>query len=348
MPKKRIGVLHAQVPFVKGGAELHVNNLVIQLRKRGYDAELISMPYKWYPEYSLYDSMLSWRLAELSESDAMKIDLLIPTKFPTYGAKHPNKVAWVIHQFRQVYDLYEGPYGYKGLPEGERIRQNVMKYDHITLSECKKIYSNSETVAERTRKYNGLNCEALYHPPNLVGRYYHEEYGDYILSVGRLDKLKRNDVLIRSLQYCDPKIKAKIAGKGPEMEPLKKLALECNVEDRVDFLGFVSDEELLKLYAGAFAVYFAPIDEDYGYITLEAFFSRKPVITSLDAGGVLEFVKDGVNGYVNEVEPEAIGESMEKLFQQKSRCSEFGLEGYEVVKDISWDHVIDSLTESIR
>ena len=65
------------------------------------------------------------------------------------------------------------------------------------------------------------------------------------------------------------------------------------------------DEDLLALYAGCRAVLYAPLDEDYGYVPVEAFLSQRPVITTGDAGGPLEFVEDGVDGLVRPPEPEA-------------------------------------------
>lgn len=346
--KKRVVVTASQVPFTKGGAELHVDFLVRNLIRRGFDAEVVSLPYKWYPENSLYNSMLAWRMLDLSEANGKKIDLVISTKFPSYGVKHDNKVAWVIHQFRQVYDLYETENGYSRLPEGERIRDQVMKFDRMALLESQRIFANSKNVAARLKKYNNIDSAPLYHPPSMAGRYKTGEYGDYIVSVGRLDRLKRNELLIESLKYCDKGIRAKIAGKGPEMEPLQKLAKKLGVEDRVDFLGFVPDDDLLDLYAGAFAVFFSPVDEDYGYITLEAFLSHKPVVTCKDSGGVLEFTENGVSGFVNEINPAEIGANINKLYADKKLCRDMGMEGFMRVKDISWDNVIDKLTETIR
>ena len=137
-----------------------------------------------------------------------------------------------------------------------------------------------------------MDALTLYHPPNNAEKFYSSCYGDYILSVGRLDPLKRIDLLIGALRHCSRGICATIAGRGPEMETLQKLAKALGVQDRVKFLGYVDDADLFELYANAFAVYFAPMDEDYGYITLEAFFAQKPVVTCQDAGGVLEFVSD--------------------------------------------------------
>src|SRR5690606_10560039 len=174
------------------------------------------------------------------------------------------------------------------------------------------------------------------------------EFDNYLLSVGRLDRLKRTDKIIRAfakLKQSD--LKLLIAGKGPERENLESSAKELNVQDRIIFMGYVEDKELLKLYANCLAVYYALFDEDYGYVTLEAFLSGKPVITLSDAGGVLEFVQHEKNGFVAESE-EQIAESIEKLLADKSMAKEMGSQGYVMVKDISWDHVISRLTETIR
>ncbi len=347
MAKKKIAILHAQVPFVTGGAEFMVQSLKDNLGKNGFNAEIIAVPFKWYPEQSLYDSMLIWRLLDLSEANGEKIDLVIGTKFPSYGVVHEKKVIWMIQQFRQAYDLYESPYGLANQKNGKNIKERIMNYDKLTVSDAKAVYTISRNVSERLKKYNDLDSEALYPPPPLVGRYKKGEFGDYICAVGRLDKLKRNELLIESLPHCDSHIKIKLAGKGPEMENLKKLARKLNVQDRVEFLGFVSDEELLDLYANSRGVYFAPVDEDYGFITLEAFLSGKPVITCNDTGGVLEFVDHDVNGVICDAAPLDVAEKLNMLWNDKERSREMGECGYQLVKNISWDTVIQKLTACI-
>lgn len=342
--KKKIAILHAQVPFVTGGAELMVNSLKANLISRGFEAEIIALPFKWYPENSLYDNMLAWRLLDLSESNGQKIDLVIGTKFPSYGAIHDNKVIWMIQQYRQVYDLYDSQYGVGNDVNGKQIRERVSNYDKITVQEAKSVYTISKNVSNRLKRYNGIDSEPLYQPPPMYGKYKNGDPGDYICSVGRLDKLKRNDLLIKSLIYCDKNVKLKIAGKGPEMENLISLARKLKVEDRVEFLGFVPDDELIELYANSRAVYFAPVDEDYGYITLEAFLSEKPVITCNDSGGVLEFVEDGHSGYVVEPNAESLANSINKIWFDKKKSIDMGRSGYEIVKDINWDNVIKKLT----
>jgi glycosyltransferase involved in cell wall biosynthesis len=345
-PVRTIAVCAAQVPFFEGGAETHVNGLVRELAKRRYEVDLINIPYKWYPRVQLLQSLEIWRLLDLSESNDKPIDMIITTKFPSYFAEHPHKVLWLIHQFRHLYDLWGTPYSdFDPSREADRkLREKLIKLDTDVLKTYKRIYTNSKNTAARLKKHNGIDSVPLYHPPHLAGKYFTGEDRGYILSVGRLERLKRIDLLLRSLRWMDRRIKCKIAGSGPELKGLQRLAGECGVADRVEFLGFVPDNELLALYAHATAVYFAPLDEDYGYVTLEAFLSGKPVITSLDSGGPLEFVEDGRTGVVIQFADEKeMAAKSEELFFNKDRCRGLGQAGLEKVKDINWDTVIQTL-----
>lgn len=350
MKRKKIAVLHAQVPFVRGGAEMHVENLTKNLKRRGFDAELITMPFKWYPNHVLLDSNLLWRMTDFSEANGEKIDMVIALKTPTYLAQHHNKVVWLMHQHRAAYDLRDSVVagGLNIVPGGTEMIQKITNLDNMALAEAKLLFANSKNVAARLRKYNGIDSDPLYHPPALAGRYRSGECGNYILSVGRLDANKRIDLLIRSLKYCDKGLQVYIAGKGPEADNLQKLADDLGVADRVKLLGFVADDDLIDLYANALGVCYPPVDEDYGYITLEAFLSKKPILTCFDSGGVLEFAKDNENAFIVDFDAEKMGACFEKLYQNKKMAQDMGASGYSIVKDISWDHVIDELTKTIR
>lgn len=350
MRKKKIAVCFAQVPFVRGGAELLVEALHAELQKRNYDCESISIPFKWYPHEEILKHAFIWRLVDLTESNGTKIDMVISTKFPSYLVKHENKVTWLIHQYREVYDLLGTKYCSfdKNNAVHRNIIENIYRIDEVSLGECRKIYTISKNNAHRLKRFNNIEGIPLYHPPKLVGRYRFDNMGNYILSVGRLDVLKRVDLLIKSLNHTSTEVKCIIAGTGPAENELKKLVHKLGLDSRVTFAGFVSDEQLLDLYAGCRAAYYAPFDEDYGYVTLEAFLSRKPVITTTDAGGVLEFVRDRVNGLVCGPAAEEIGAAVDSLGANRALAEEYGASGYEAVKDISWDHVIDHLTETLR
>lgn len=287
-----------------------------------------------------------WKTLDISESNGEKVDLVIGTKWPSYFVKHDNKILWLVHQYREAYDLQNQPWGQfrDGTPGRDHLQQ-FRDADTAALKEAKKIFTISKNVSKRLKDFNGIDSEPLYHPPKHYGHYYSEEYGDYVLSVGRLAEMKRLDLLIRAMKFTDPGVKCLICGTGSSVvsDSLKQLAQEQGVAEKVRFLGFTPDKGLLKLYAESLCVYFAPKDEDYGYITLEAFLSHKPVVTTMDAGGVLEFAENGVNAWVTEPEPEQIGHAINQLYLDKQSARAFGENGYQKVKDISWDNALDRL-----
>src|SRR4029077_4460166 len=117
----------------------------------------------------------------------------------------------------------------------------------------------------------------------------------------------------------------KIAGAGPLAEELRKQIEGLGGADRVELVGFVSADDLLDLYAGCRAAYYAPLNEDYGYVTVEAYLSRKPVPTTTDAGGPLEVVTDGESGLVAEPTAEAMAAAIDRLWEMPpDRLAEMG------------------------
>lgn len=344
--KKKIAILGAQIPFNYGGAEILVDELNRQLNDRGFQSEVINIPFKWYPKEQLIDNALVWKMTDLTESNGEKIDQVICTKYPTYAIDHPNKVVWLFHQHRPIYDLLGTEYSeFSRSGDDQRIISHIRQIDSTSLTQAKKIFSISENVKNRLKIYNNISSEILYPPAKLDGSYRNDHYGDYIFSAGRLDPLKRLDLLILALKKIDTNVTLKIAGKGKYGETLERLAIKEGVSNRIEFLGFVPDEDLIDHYAKAGAVFFAPLDEDYGFITIEAFKSRKPIVTTNDSGGVLEFVEDGINGYVVNTDPNDIADAFNYIFKDKKKQSILGEAGLESVKMINWDHVITTLTK---
>ncbi len=211
------------------------------------------------------------------------------------------------------------------------------------LGECRAVYTNAQNTAARLAKFNGLSATALYHPPRLAARLKPGPYGDYVLSVGRVESVKRVDLIVRALALTDPALRLIVAGDGTQRENVERDARAAGVADRVTFLGSVEDDALIELYAGALAVIYPPYDEDFGYVTLEAFLARKPVVTCTDSGGPNEFVVDGHNGYVCDPEPEALADAMRQLSADRRRAAAFGDAGHEVAQRITWDGVIETL-----
>jgi len=347
----RVAVCASQVPFVRGGAEIHVEGLVRELEARGYETALINVPSDWSTRRQILENCLAWRLLDLEAAAGVPIDLVIASRFPSYVIRHRHKVVWVIHQLRQVYDMLGTPYSdfRPDDPKDARVIAAVEAIDRRSLGEARARFTNAGNTARRLARYNGLDATPLYHPPKHDGHYRCEEYGDFVLGVGRLDPAKRFDLLVRGLAAARSPLRAVIAGVGPQRERLEALARRLGVADRLELAGWVDDDRLLDLYARCRAVYYAPYDEDYGYVTLEAFKSGKPVVTCDDSGGVLEFVEDGVNGYIGSASrPRTLGRAFDRLWEDEARARIFGRCGSERVAEISWDHVVEQLTATLR
>jgi glycosyltransferase involved in cell wall biosynthesis len=344
----RICICGTQVPFSRGGAELLVETLRDQLLARDFEVELVSVPFSWRTRRQIVKSALAWRLLDLTEVAGRRIDLVICTRFPSYLVQHPNKVVWLIHQFRQVYELMGTRYSdFADLPEDREVVSMIRTMDQRCLAEARRLCTISQNTADRLQRFLGLQGEALYPPPALTGRFRSGDPGDYVLGVGRLDAMKRFDLLLRAVAQSQGGLRCVIAGSGAEGDALAALATQLGIEGRVEFLGRVDDDHLIELYAGALAVYYAPFDEDYGYVTVEAFMAGKAVVTTEDAGGVLEFVRDGVNGLVCSASPRRVGQALSRLAADPDLARRLGSAGRERVESIHWDVVIEALTGTL-
>src|SRR5262249_1308175 len=213
MPIRTVVVCEAQVPVVHGGAEIHVRELARELIARGYDTELVSVPFKWYPKSEILPHAAAWRLLDLSESNGRPIDLVIASKFPTYFARHPRKVAWLIHQYRAAYELCGTVYSDFGHNERDvGLRDTLIRLDTAPLRECRGVVANAANTADLVQKFNGIAAQALYHPPRLASRLAPGVYDDYVLSVGRLESVKRVDLLVKAMAQVDKPIRLVVAG----------------------------------------------------------------------------------------------------------------------------------------
>lgn len=335
----------AQVPFLRGGAEMLAEGLLDALKSRGHQAEIVALPFQWQPHAALFKSALAWRLLDLKMANGMKIDRIIATKFPSYAAQHPHKIVWLVHQYRQAYDWYGTPFSeFTASSDDKKTRQQIFELDTRALGEARARFAISKNVAARLKRFNGLDAAPLYPPPRLTGKFFAGAYGDYVLYVGRLDRAKRVDLLLRALAIAQ-RGRAVIAGTGAEEKNLKQLAQSLGIGSRTDFLGFVDDARVLDLYAHSRAVFYAPIDEDYGFTAVEASMAARPVITTEDAGGVLEFIEHDDDGWVTRPEPREIASSLSQAFEDSARCRVLGERGRERVRDISWTRVVEQLTQ---
>jgi len=341
----RIVLCAAQVPFTRGGAEVLIDSLAAELARRGHEVEVVRLPFRWTTRAAILESALAWRLVDVDPSVGERADLVIATRFPSYLVRHPRKVVWLVHQFRQVYELEGTRYSdFGALPGDERTAAMIRAMDGRALGEAVGRFAISRNVAERLRRFNGLEAEPLYPPPRLGDAYRSGEPGDFVFAIGRLDAMKRFDLLLRALAETRSPVRAVLAGTGPEEESLRALAARIGVASRVDFVGWIDDARLLDFYARALAVFYAPFEEDYGYVTVEAFRSARPVVTTSDAGGVLEFVVDAENGFICAPgAPREVAACFDRLWDDRALARRLGRAGSERVAGIGWDAVVERL-----
>lgn len=344
----RVAIVNAQCPFVWGGAEYLAESLAERVRGRGHKVALIQIPFKWYPPDEIPAHMLACRLLRV---DAGGLDLMIGHKFPAYLCPFPNKKLWLFHQFRQVYDLWGTDLG--GLadtPANRGMRAMVAAADREAFAQVRGLYTNSRIVADRLKRFTGVTAdEVLYPPLNRPELFGPGEFGDYFFYPSRIGPGKRQHVAVEALRHTRSPVKLVLAGKPDSAaygDDLRKKVEDWGLRDRVLFLGFVSEEEKAKWMRGACGAVYLPVDEDsYGFVTLEAFHSHKPVLTLTDSGGTSEVIEHDRNGLILEPTPQALAGGMDRLLDDRGRARDMGEEAFATLTRhrIDWEHILDRL-----
>lgn len=345
-----IVIATVQVPFVQGGAEIHAESLKNALIKKGHTVEIVSIPFKWYPPERIHEHILACRLLDLTEANGVKIDRVIGLKFPAYHIRHPNKVTWVIHQFRTAFEMWGTEHcDLSPHPVGNSIRDSIESIERSMLQEAGKIYANSGTVAQRLNDFCGIDSEPLYHPPMNAEDFHPGPYGDFLYFPSRINKWKRQKRVIEALAKTKENVVVHFSGSPDNQDylhELEDLARRLNLMDRIRFLGRIPFDEMVEQYANCRGVLFPPEQEDYGYITLEAMLSHKGVITCQDSGGPTEFIRDGIEGLVTQPDPESLAAAMDRFWRDRDFAKSAGSNANARLNDmkVSWENVVDKLT----
>jgi glycosyltransferase involved in cell wall biosynthesis len=304
-------VLNNMAPFVRGGAEELANHLVLNLRLAGANAQLCRVPFAWETPDKILDHMLAAKLLRVDG-----VDRVIPLKFPAYLLPFQDKVLWLLHQYRQAYDLWDaGDLSLRGTERGYEVRSAIVRADQVALSSARRIYTNSAVTSARLQKYNGLASEILMPPVNNPEDFWPESYGNYIFAGGRINRMKRQCLLIQAMRYAPESLKLVIAGPCDTQEDQQELQVQATslgLQDRVvlDF-GFHSRAKIASYVNNALACAYLPFDEDsVGYVTMEAFTAKKCMITTNDSGGLLQIVHNEETGLVRSATAQALGEAL--------------------------------------
>ncbi len=339
----RILVTANLAPFMYGGADYHMNGLVSALRGRGHEVELLRLPFRFDPPAEVERLMEFCAASDLSRPNGVAVDRLISLQFPGYGMRHPDHVVWLMHQHRAAYELYDRQ---PRDPALARLRERVRDFDNAALARVAGRFANSRRVAERLAQFNSIEAEPLHHPPAMEEAFRCGEAEPYVFYPSRLERLKRQDLLIEAARHLRSPTLVLIAGEGGQRDYYQSLIERHDLGDRVRLLGRISEAEKLAFYARSLGVFFGPFDEDYGYVTLEAMLSGKPVLTCYDSGGPLEFVRDAETGWVLPPEPQALAERIDWLYAHRGEARDMGQHGRAHYRslDITWDKVVGALT----
>jgi glycosyltransferase involved in cell wall biosynthesis len=346
MAGRRIIVATASPPFAEGGHLVMARELVRALEECGHEATLLVTPQNRFGRQgSAY--LAAWCTEVSVAHEGKKVDQVISLRFPAYAVRHDNHVVWLNHRMREYYDLWEqfsSPLSAKNrLKEG--IRRAIFHHvdRHLLTRRAKRLFVISATVQARLLRWGGYDAQVLYPPPPRRA-YRTDLYGDYIFGVSRLTALKRFDLVLRALaEPAAGHVRCVIAGEGAELDALVRLSRQLDISDRVEFLGRIDDETLIRHLARCRAVVFPPFNEDYGFVTVEAFASAKAVLTCRDSGGPAELVRDGVNGLVTDATPEPFARALRTLTDDRALAIRMGEAGAAGVARMTWPDAVSQL-----
>ena len=342
----RIAITTHQVPFVRGGGEALADGLKAACISAGHQADVVSIPFMREPPQELDRQIESWQ-SLLFERMWVRPDHVIALKFPAYLAPQAGQSVWLLHQMREAYELADAA-RLQSDSEYARVTKRVRELDRQVLGEVASrgaLYTIAKNVSRRLARDCGFDAPALYHPPPGHQDVYSAGYEAVIFAPSRLEKLKRQDLLIDAMALTKSPVVAVIAGDGTMRDAYERRIEGLGVGQKVRLLGAISRDELLAWYANCLAVFFGPHDEDYGYVALEAMLASRAVITFTDSGGPLEFVGDGETGFVIEPRAEELAAAIDRLAADVKLARTLGEGGRQryAALGISWDAVVEKL-----
>ena len=344
-----VSILNTQIPYCYGGAEVLAEDLEQQLNAAGHNAAILTLPFKWYPQQTLVNTILASKLIDISNFNGVNIDKVIALKFPLWLIPHPDMSLWILHQHRAAYDLWDsGLSDLAAMPDGKALRDLIRREDSTAIQRCKRIFTISHNVSARLKQYNNISSKVLYPPPRAMDRFRVDTYGDYFFFPSRITPIKRQELVIEALVHVPEPVKVVFAGEPDSpvyMKKLEKRVRELGVQDKVEWRGRISEEEKFDLYANTLMVIFTPVDEDYGYVTPEAMLSSKAVLTLEDSGGAAELIVDEESGLLVEPDARSLAMAISRVWNDRAEAQRLGSNARKRIDshDLSWQKIIESL-----
>jgi glycosyltransferase involved in cell wall biosynthesis len=342
----RVAVVTSSPPFAEGGHLVIARSLVTALRQCGHDADLVLTPQNRFGRQAAA-YLATWLTDVGVNHEGEPTDQAISFRYPSYAVRHRRHVCWLNHRMREYYDLWErfsSTLSRRGrLKERARRRLIHVADRYLLTRNVHKLFAQSRTIQARLQRFGDIRSEVLY-PPAPPRPYRCDEYGGEFLAVSRLTPLKRMDLVVRALAEPEAAgLRCAIAGDGEEAPRIQALIREHRLEGRVRLNGAVGGDDLVHALAHCRAVCFPPIDEDFGLVTVEAFASRKPVITCKDSGGPAELVQDAVEGFVCDPTPSSMARAMRRLADDEALAVRMGNAAFDAGSRFTWEATVKRL-----
>jgi len=347
----RIAIVTTLAPFTQGGAEYLAAHLAQACRVAGHQVELRTYPFFDRSPDTILSCLASCQQDDFFMWGDQRPDLVICLKFPAFYVQHECKVMWILHQHRSVYDLWDfvAEQGHVHSAEEIALREKIIASDNAIFSSALQNFTISHTVSKRLQQFNHIDSTPLYHPPAFANAILHHpgasETGDFIFAPSRFEPLKRQHLLLEALRLTKHPVKAVLCGSGSHEHHLRNFVTHYKLQSRVTIHSHLSEQALVEHYKQCLAVFFAPYDEDYGYVTLEAMLAGKAVISCSDSGGTNEFILPGETGFIEPPSPEALAERLDELFINRALANTMGVKAAAHYQSFSfsWEHVVDQL-----
>ena len=343
----RVLVVTSSPPFVEGGHLVIARELVRACRESGHEADLVVTPQNRFGRQGAAYAA-AWLTDVAQAADGGAVDQVISLRYPAFAVRHPRHTCWLNHTMREYYDLwpqFSAPLSWQNRVKESLRRRVIQTADrHFLTNGVQRRFVISGTVQARLSR-SGIDATVL-HPPAPLRPYRCDDYGDYVFAVSRLTPLKRFDLLLDALAQPEARgMKAVIAGEGEARDELAARCRRLGLEERVQFVGRLDDEALLTHLARCRAVAFVPFDEDYGFVTAEAFAAGKAVVTCSDSGGPTELVTDGVSGVVCAPTAVALASGLRRVMEDRDAAERLGAAGRARVATLTWPDTVARLLD---
>ena len=347
----RILITTTQLPFVWGGAEFHAEGLAGALNAAGHQVDIARIPYNTRTPEQIKSATEFCLGLNVNHCSRTRVDRVIGLKFPAYLVPHDEKILWILHQHRKLYDLWDR---FAARLEEDspwiQIREEIHRLDTESIPRSRAVFVNSINVANRLKRYNGIESIPLYHPPPSAERLHNGTAEDYFLFPSRISDNKRHELILEALSKTKKPVRVVFVGVGDSIEyeiAVKQRCDDYKVHERCKWLGWVTEDEKIELYARCLAVIYPPYDEDLGYVTLEAMLASKAVITCTDSGGPLEFIEHEQSGLICSPTPEDLAAALDRLWEERSLARAMGEVGRKRYLDLglSWPSVVSRLLD---